>query len=125
MILRDLNDPRLTGLPSITRVKVSEDLSVADVYFTVMGSPGHQRAALNALRHSAGMMRTKLTKALSIRQTPYINFHLDEAAKKEIEVLELLHKISEENAEKDRQRAASSDAEDAQTRGQNDQAESE
>lgn len=121
MILRDLSDPRLTGLPSITRVKVSEDLSVADVYITVMGTPGHQRAALNALRHSAGMMRTKLTKALSIRQTPFINFHLDEAAKKEIEVLELLHKISEENAERDRQRAASGDTESAESQAQDDQ----
>ena len=121
MILRDLNDPRLTGLPSITRVKVSEDLSVADVYITVMGTPGHQRAALNALRHSAGMMRTKLTKALSIRQTPFINFHLDEAAKKEIEVLELLHKISEENAERDRQRAASGDTGNRESQAQDDQ----
>ena len=101
MIQRELNDPRLTGFPSITRVKVAEDLSVADVYVTVMGTPGHQRAALNALRHSAGLMRSLLTKALSIRQTPFLKFHIDEAAKKEIEVLELLHKISQENAEKE------------------------
>jgi len=107
IILRELDDPRLSGLPSITRVKVSADLSIADVYFTVMGTPGHQQAALNALRHSAGLMRTRLTKALSIRQTPYIKFHIDESAKKEIEVLDLLHKISEENAELDRQRAQS------------------
>ena len=40
--------PRLTGLPSITRVTVSGDLSIADVFVTVMGSPGHQEAALNA-----------------------------------------------------------------------------
>jgi ribosome-binding factor A len=105
IILHELNDPRLTGLPSITRVKVADDLSNADVYVTVMGTPGHQRAALNALRHSAGLMRTRLTKALSIRQTPFIKFHLDEQAKKEIEVLDLLHKVSEENAELDRRRA--------------------
>ena len=52
MILRDLQDPRLTGLPSITRVKVSPDLSIADVYVTIMGSEGHQTAALNALNWS-------------------------------------------------------------------------
>ena len=52
--MRDLNDPRLTGMPSITRVKVSPDLSIADVYVTVMGTPGQQTAALNALKHSAG-----------------------------------------------------------------------
>src|SRR5438046_2839558 len=48
MILRDLQDPRLTGLPTITRVKVSTDLSIADVYVTIMGTEGHQQAALNA-----------------------------------------------------------------------------
>src|SRR5688500_917042 len=81
IIMRELNDPRLTGMPSITRVKVSADLSIADVYITVMGSPGHQTAALNALRHSAGMMRTKLTKSLTLRQAPYLKFHLDEDLK--------------------------------------------
>ena len=109
MIQRELNDPRLTGFPSITRVKVAEDLSVADVYVTVMGSPGHQRAALNALRHSAGLMRSLLTKALSIRQTPFLKFHIDEAAKKEIEVLELLHKISQEDAERKTDQGESQD----------------
>ena len=105
MIMRDLNDPRLTGFPSITRVKVSPDLSIADVYVSIMGSEGQQTAALNALRHSAGMMRTKLTKALTLRQAPYLKFHIDENLKKEIAMLELLQKVSEENAELDRKRA--------------------
>ena len=68
IIMRELNDPRLTGMPSITRVKVSRDLSIADVYVTIMGTPGQQTAALNALKHSAGLMRTKLTKALTLRR---------------------------------------------------------
>jgi ribosome-binding factor A len=105
MILRDLQDPRITGMPSITRVKVSADLSIADVYITVMGSPGQQTAALNALRHSAGMMRAKLTRSLSLRQAPYLKFNIDEDLKKEIELLELIRKASEENAELDRKRA--------------------
>src|SRR5436309_4670791 len=99
MILRDLNDPRLpaTLMPSITRVKVSADLSIADVYVTIMGTPGQQNAALNALRHSAGMMRTRLTRVLALRQAPYINFHMDENLKKEMAVLDLLRQVSEEN----------------------------
>jgi ribosome-binding factor A len=97
IILRDLVDPRLTGFPSITRVKVSADLSIADVYVTVMGTPGHQTAALNALKHSAGVMRTKLTKVLSLRQAPYLKFHIDEALKKELSVLDAIHKAMEED----------------------------
>lgn len=99
VIMRELNDPRLRGLPSITRVKVAEDLSIADVFVSIMGTPGQQTAALNALKHSAGMMRTRLTKALSIRQTPFLRFQMDEQLKKELAVLGLLDQISRERRE--------------------------
>ncbi len=108
MIQRDLNDPRLLPMTSVTRVKVSEDLSIAEVYVTVMGTPGQQTAALNALKHSAGMMRTRLTKDLSLRQAPFLKFHLDEDLKKELEVMELLDQVARENAELDRKRAEQS-----------------
>ncbi|MDQ3440983.1 MAG: 30S ribosome-binding factor RbfA [Planctomycetota bacterium] len=100
VIMRELSDPRLVGMPSITRVKVSADLSIADVYVTIMGTEGQQSAALNALKHSAGMMRTKLTKVLSLRQAPYLKFHIDENLKREIAVLDLLRKVREEDAER-------------------------
>jgi len=100
IIMRELNDPRLVGLPSITRVKVSPDLSIADVYVTIMGTEGQQSAALNALKHSAGIMRTKLTKVLSLRQAPFLKFHIDEGLKKEMAVLDLLRKVREEDAER-------------------------
>ena len=107
MIMRDLNDPRLPSIVSITRVRVSADLSIADVYVTIMGTPGQQTAALNALKHSAGLMRTKLTKALTLRQAPFLKFHIDESLKKELAVLDLLEKVAKENAEIDRKRAES------------------
>lgn len=108
IIMRELNDPRLMGMPSITRVKVSPDLSVADVYITVMGTEGQKSAAINALRHSAGLMRSKLTKALTLRVTPYLKFHFDEELRKELEMMNLLDKVARETAELDRQRAAAS-----------------
>jgi ribosome-binding factor A len=110
IIMRQLNDPRLTGLPSITRVKVSGDLSIADVFVTVMGTPGQQNAAVEALRHSASLMRANLSKSLSLRVTPFLKFHLDENLKKEIAILEALRKVSEENAELDRRRAEANSA---------------
>jgi ribosome-binding factor A len=110
IILRELNDPRLTGMPSITHVKVSPDLSVADVYVTVMGTEGQKTAALNALRHSAGLLRTRLTREISMRVTPFLKFHIDENLKKELELLDVLRKVAEENAELDRQRSQNSNA---------------
>jgi ribosome-binding factor A len=115
IILHELNDPRLTGLPSVTHVKISPDLSVADVYVTVMGTPGQQEAALNALRHSAGMLRTRLTREIALRVAPFLKFHLDENLKKELELLETLRKVAEENAELDRQRGQAPSAEETQS----------
>jgi ribosome-binding factor A len=113
IILRELNDPRLTGMPSITHVKVSPDLSVADVYVTVMGTDGQKTAALNALRHSAGLLRTRLTHEISMRVTPFLKFHLDENLKKELELLDALRKVAEENAELDRQRSQNTETKES------------
>ena len=118
IIMRELNDPRLTGMPSITRVKVSPDLSIADVYMTIMGTPGHQEAALNALRHSAGIMRTKLTKVLSIRQAPFLKFHIDEGLKKELAVLDAIRQANEEDRERRGEAAPEPEAEAEDQQGE-------
>ena len=99
IILRDLDDARLSGLPTVTRVRVSPDLSIADVYVTVMGTEGAQTAALNALRHSAGLMRTKLSDSLSLRVAPFLKFHLDEQLRKELGVLDALKRARAEMGE--------------------------
>jgi len=107
IIQHELDDPRLEGMfTSITRVKVSSDLSIADVFVTMMGTKGAQDAALNALKHSAGLMRTLLTKQLTLRVAPFLKFHIDEDLKKELSMMDLLDKVARENAEIDRQRAA-------------------
>lgn len=118
IIMRDLSDPRLSGFPSITRVKLSPDLSIADVYVTIMGTPGHQEAALNALKHSAGMMRTKLTKVLSIRQAPFLKFHIDEGLKKELSVLDAIRKANEEDEARRAAQAAAAAAAEAGADGE-------
>src|SRR4051812_47774451 len=92
-IQRELNDPRLPAIVSITRVKVSEDLEFADVYVSIMGTPGQQSAALNALKHASGLMRSRLTKDLRMRVAPYLRFQIDEGLKKEMEVLDLLERV--------------------------------
>ena len=123
IIMRDLSDPRLSGMPSITRVKVSPDLSIADVYVTIMGTPGHQEAALNALKHSSGIMRTRLTKVLSIRQAPFLKFHIDEGLRKELAVLDAIRKANEEDRERRGEPAPAPDdaAADSETTEQGEQ----
>jgi ribosome-binding factor A len=108
IIRREIDDPRVKFMPTITRVVVTEDLSMADVYVTVMGSAGQQTAALNALKHSAGLMRSRLAKMLTIRQMPFLRFQFDESARKEVEMLELLHRLEVEREEHEKSQAGNS-----------------
>jgi ribosome-binding factor A len=117
IMLRELNDPRIKGMPSITRVKVADDLSIADVYLTIMGTPGQQSAALNAIKHSAGLMRVRLTENMRLRQAPFLRFHIDELLKKELEMQDLLAKVAAENAEIDRRRAEAAAAQEQENQG--------
>ena len=55
----------------------------------MMGTEGQQTAGLNALRHSAGLMRSVLTKTMNLRQAPYLKFHIDEGLQKELALMEL------------------------------------
>jgi len=111
IIMRELSDPRLSRMVSITRVKVADDLSSADVFVSIMGTPGQQTAALNALKHSAGLMRTRLTKQMTLRIAPFLKFHIDENLQRELAMLELLAKVAEENAEIDRRRTEAGETE--------------
>ena len=118
IIMRQLNDPRIDGTsrPSITRVKVATDLSTADVFVTIMGTEGKQNAALNALKSSAGVMREKLRKSLPMRTIPMLKFHIDEALKRELNVLELIEKaVKEENELHPPEAAAANDTAAADT----------
>jgi hypothetical protein len=77
---------------------------------TIMGTEGQRSASLNALKHSAGLMRTKLTKSLTLRVAPFIRFQLDHDLAKEMVVLDLLRKAAEETAESEKRRADQAEA---------------
>jgi ribosome-binding factor A len=91
---------RLTGMPSITRVKLSADLSIADVYVHDHGHPRPPDRRAERAEALGRLMRTKLTKVLTLRQAPFLKFHIDEGLKKEIRGARLIRKANEE----DRQR---------------------
>ena len=98
LIQFEIKDPRLS-LVTVSGVRVSRDLSVANVYVTIMGdnpSPGSkesssmdkgaksgeknkQEEALQALQKSAGFLRTRLSQSMKLRSVPQLKFHYDES----------------------------------------------
>ncbi len=90
LIRRELRDPRLAEIVTLTRVSTSADLSAATVYVSIMGDDDQKRATIDALSSAAAFIRRQLTARLSIRRTPDIHFALDETLEEAARVLDLM-----------------------------------
>jgi len=79
LIQRELRDPRIGGMVSVTAVQVSRDMSHATVYATVLGKDSEAEAAesIAALNHAAGFLRTQIAKINNARTTPKLRFVFD------------------------------------------------
>ena len=78
IITYDLKDPNITGLISVTKVKVSGDLKYAKVYVSMLNAKDNKQV-LAALKKSAGFVSTEVAKRINLRTTPEIIFIFDDS----------------------------------------------
>ncbi|HEX2582144.1 MAG TPA: 30S ribosome-binding factor RbfA [Dongiaceae bacterium] len=72
------DDPDLSGLSvTITEVKMPPDLKLATVFVTPFAMAGAPDKVIAALNRAAGYFRRELSRMLTLRYTPRINFVLD------------------------------------------------
>jgi ribosome-binding factor A len=69
------------GLTSVTRVRISPDLSVARIYLSMLG-PGSPKSILEEIDSASRSIRFKLGKELgkSLRIVPELHFFHDDSA---------------------------------------------
>ncbi len=94
IIARELKDPRLQTLVSVTAVETSKDLKTAKAYVSVMKQDAVQDA-VNALNQASSFIRGLLFERLKIRLVPHITFIPDnsmENGDKIDKILKELHK---------------------------------
>lgn len=78
LIQMELKDPRL-GMVTVSGVKISRDLSYADIHVTVMGKNSAEEAeeSVAVLNAAAGFLKGLLSKRIKIRLMPKLRFHYD------------------------------------------------
>lgn len=94
LLMKGLKDPRV-GFVTISRVEITNDLSYAKVYISVLGSDREKASSLIGLRNSSGFIRTYLGKALKIRKIPQLNFVLDESLDHAMHIEEILAELKD------------------------------
>ncbi len=80
VLRNEVRDPRLTPV-IVTAVKVSRDLSVAWVYYSLLQAEGEAEPLDDALASASGFMRHRLAQDLTVRRVPELRFKLDETGK--------------------------------------------
>lgn len=78
IISNKLKNPDVTGLISVTKVKVTTDLKFAKVYVSILNAK-NTKGTLRGLKQSAGYVRAELAKTINLRNTPEIIFELDDS----------------------------------------------
>jgi ribosome-binding factor A len=92
-ILKDeVRDPGI-GFLTVTHVRVSADLQVARVYYTLLGEDRARRDAARALERAAPFLRRQLAGRLRLRRAPELHFHYDESVARGERVEQLLQEI--------------------------------
>jgi ribosome-binding factor A len=90
----ELRDPRI-GFITITGVKVSPDLRVARVFYSMIGSEKERQETQKGLDAAKGYVRREVTAAVNLRVSPEIFFTFDESVGEGDKIDRLLREVRE------------------------------
>lgn len=74
----ELKNPNITGMISVTKVKVTPDLKYAKVYVSILNSK-NIKETMEGLKKSSGFIRSELAKRINLRNTPELVFEIDDS----------------------------------------------
>lgn len=98
LLQRQVKDPRLGGLVTVTEVALSPDLKHAKVFISVLGSEGEQREAFQGFAAASGFFRRELGSRLSLRYIPELSFLRDDSIERGDRLLRLMEQVTAEES---------------------------
>lgn len=92
-IIREMNDPRISGTYCVTRADVTRDLRWAKVYISILED---EKAPdmLKALKKAAGFIRHELGARVDLRYTPELLFEQDKNIAYGVHIAQLLKEVA-------------------------------
>lgn len=90
VLQRDVADPRVDGLVSVTKVDVTPDLKEAKVWLSVLGGKKSAATVIEGIKSAGRHIQHEVADGMEIRFVPHLSFHLDESLKKQAEILKTI-----------------------------------
>lgn len=95
IVNQKLKDPRI-GFVTITDVSLTNDLSQATVYVSVLGNEDEKVQTLEGLQKATGFIRSEIGRRIRIRKVPEITFSFDDAHEYGNRIDSILQKLKQE-----------------------------
>jgi len=99
VIAREVKNPNISRLFTVTRVDITKDLKFAKVYISVIGDPKEREKTLHALQSASGFISVAASKKVVMRFFPRLTFLLDDSIDKHMRIEEILKELHEEEHE--------------------------
>ena len=97
MLATEVRDPGV-GLVTVTRTKVTGDLSLTRIYWTIIGDAAERKKTAKALERATGFVRHLLAERLSLRRVPEVKFIFDESVAAQARIEEIIQELHAEEA---------------------------
>jgi ribosome-binding factor A len=102
VIHRDIHHvPFINEFVTVTRVEITNDLSFAKVYVSILGEERQKKQSLEALQKLSKTIGYMSSKKMVIRYFPELIFELDIGLEKQLRIEEILLKESKERQERE------------------------
>lgn len=95
-LIRELKDPRIPLLTSVTAAEVTKDQKFAKIYISVMGTDAQKEKAIEGLKNAASYLRREVGRNLKLRNTPELNFVLDNSIEQGTRIISMIREMSED-----------------------------
>ena len=99
LLLEEINDPRMHGLVTVTRVDVSPDLRNARAYISVLGTDDDRRSTMEALSSARPFLRREIGKRVALRYIPNFRFVSDTSMEEAQVMTDLMRQTAAERGE--------------------------
>jgi len=96
IITYDVKEPSVTGLISVTDVKITPDQKYAKVYVSIFGKQNKEKV-IDALKKATGYIKSELARKVRMRNIPSLQFEIDDS----IEYGAYMDKVIDEVIKKD------------------------
>lgn len=98
LLSKKMQDPRIE-MATISSVKLSADLRVADVYIAVFGDKKRISDALDGFKNSKGFIKKSIAPKLGLKYMPDLRFAYDDSFDKAAKMDELIKNASTGSSE--------------------------